>query len=138
MESNRNLTNEPTRKTGTASGSTGSAGTPSGSTGSTGTQNNVSAATQRARETAQSAIDQTKQVMSDAYEKTSEVLSNTYDKTVTYGRENPGTATLIAFGAGIGVGVLLAAALSGGRSRTNRIAEPIVNALSQVAMEFLR
>jgi len=65
-------------------------------------------------------------------------LSNTYDKTVTYGRENPGTMTLIAFGAGIGIGVLLASSLTGGRSRTNRIAEPIVNALSQVALEFLR
>ena len=57
---------------------------------------------------------------------------------MTYGRENPGKLTLIAFGAGIGIGLLLAGSLGGGRSRTNRIAEPIVGALSQVAMEFFR
>jgi hypothetical protein len=57
---------------------------------------------------------------------------------MTYGRQNPGTLTLIAFGAGIGVGLLLAGSLSGGRSRTSRIAEPIVGALSQIAMEYLR
>src|ERR1051325_5680610 len=142
MESNRNLTkdtNEPNRTTGAT-----------GATGSTGHQTTtpVASATQRAKDTAQTTIDQTKQAMSgaydktsevlgNAYDKTSEVLSNTYDKTVAYGRENPGTMSLIAFGAGIGVGVLLAAAFGGGRSRTSRIAEPIVGALSQVAMEFL-
>ena len=75
--------------------------------------------------------------MTDAYGKTSEVLSNTYDQAMTYGRENPGKLTLIAFGAGIGIGILLASGM-GGRSRTNRIAEPIVGALSQVAMEFFK
>src|SRR6201991_3344346 len=115
MESNRNVTKDPNRTTGSA-GSTGSPSTPS-STGSTGHQSNtpMASAPQRAKETAQATIDQTKQVVSEAYDKTSEVLSNaygktsevlsnTYDKTVTYGRENPGTMTLIVFGAGIGVG----------------------------------
>jgi len=141
MESNRNLTKDSIRTTGPATGSsspTGSQGNPS--TGS---------APQRAKDAAQSTIDQTKQAVNDAYEKTSEVLgnayektsevlSNTYDKTLTYGRENPGTMTLIAFGAGIGVGLLLASSLGGGRSRTSRVAEPIVGALSQIALEFLR
>ena len=68
----------------------------------------AASATQRAKDTAQTAYDQTKQVVSDAYGKTSEVLTNTYDQAMTYGRENPGKLTLIAFGAGIGIGLLLA------------------------------
>jgi ElaB protein len=76
-------------------------------------------------------------MVSEAYDRTTEVLSNTYDKTVSYGRENPGTMTLIAFGAGIGIGMVMAGAFSG-RSRTSRIAEPLIGALSQVALEYLR
>lgn len=105
---------------------------------------NTASAPTRAREEASNlkdkageVIDQTRQAVSNAYEKTSETLSNTYDQAVTYGRENPGTFALIAFGAGIGIGVLIASGL-GGRSRMSRIAEPIVGALSQVAIEFLR
>jgi ElaB protein len=81
--------------------------------------------------------DQAKHAVTEAYDRTSETLSNTYDQAINYGRENPGKFALIAFGAGIGIGVLLASAGSG-RSRTSRIAEPVVNALSQVAMEFIR
>jgi hypothetical protein len=55
---------------------------------------------------------------------------------MTYGRENPGKLTLIAFGAGIGV--LLASGLGSGRSRNSRFAEPIVTALSQVALQLFR
>jgi len=161
MEQNKNLSNEPGKTTGnnpTAGGSTpGRTGSPAGNTPSTHTistfsfhacsssQSNfgsqvgsqAASATQRARDEAQNAYEQTKQVVTDAYGKTSEVLSNTYDQAMTYGRENPGKLTLIAFGAGIGIGILLASGM-GGRSRTNRIAEPIVGALSQVAMEFFR
>lgn len=162
MDQNKNFSNEPGKTTGNNPSTTGStttgstqsrtgntvnstpgtpaANTPSGS-GNTGSGNfgaQAASATQRAKDTAQTAYDQTRQVINDAYGKTSEVLSTTYDQTMTYGRENPGKLTLIAFGAGIGIGLLLAGTLGGGRSRTNRIAEPIVGALSQVAMEFFR
>jgi ElaB protein len=88
----------------------------------------------------EAAVDQTKRAVTDAYDKTSEVLTNTYNQTMDYGRENPGKLTLIAFGAGIGIGILLASGLgTGGRTtRTSRIAEPVVGALSQIAMEFFR
>src|SRR5437870_1464783 len=136
MESNKNLTEQgkPT---------IGSSNKPSATTGqsSTGSSGHASSAPQRARDIAsdvssgvQTAYDQTVKAVSEAYDKTSEVLTNTYDQTMTYGRENPGKLTLIAFGAGIGIGVLLASGF-GGRSRTSRFAEPVVNALSQVAME---
>lgn len=124
------------------SSTTGGGSLSSGTTGSSiggGTTGQTGSAPQRAREQntgGQSAYDQTVQTVTDAYGKTTEVLSNTYDQAMSYGRENPGKLTLIAFGAGIAIGLLLAG--SGGRSRTNRIAEPVVNALSQVALEFFR
>jgi hypothetical protein len=129
---------------GSPMGGGGSTGGGSGSTGG-GSTGQTGSAPQRAREPntgggggggSQSAYDQTVQTVTDAYGRTTEVLTNTYDQAMSYGRENPGKLTLIAFGAGIAIGLLLAG--SGGRSRTNRIAEPVVNALSQVALEFFR
>ena len=140
MESNKNVT-EQSKTTGT------SPNKPSTATGqsTTGTSGHASSAPQRAREIAsdvgsgvQTAYDQTIKAVGEAYEKTSEVLTNTYDQTMTYGRENPGKLTMIAFGAGIGIGILLASGLGGGRSRNSRFAEPIVGALSQVALELFR
>ena len=141
MESNKNLTEQNRTTGGSAnkpSSTPGHASTSSGSVGQTGT------APQRAREIAsevsggvQTAYDQTVKAVSEAYDKTSEVLTNTYDQTMTYGRDNPGKLTLIAFGAGIGIGVLLASGL-GGRRSNSRFTEPIVNALSQAALEFFR
>lgn len=111
----------------------------------TGTQQSAAAAPQRAREvtskvvqTAGDAYEQTRQVVSDAYDKTANVLNDTYEQAVSYGRENPGKMTLVAFGAGIGIGILLAAGINSGRSRKNRIVEPIVSALSDIAMEIFR
>jgi ElaB/YqjD/DUF883 family membrane-anchored ribosome-binding protein len=138
MESNKNVT-EQSKTTG------GTPNKPSTPQSSTGTSGHASSAPQRAREIAsdvgsgvQTAYDQTIKAVGEAYEKTSEVLTNTIDQTMTYGKENPGKLTMIAFGAGIGIGILLASGLGGGRSRNSRIAEPIVGALSQVAMEFFR
>jgi ElaB/YqjD/DUF883 family membrane-anchored ribosome-binding protein len=108
-------------------------------------QQQAAAATQRAREatsrvaqTAGDAYEQTRQVVSDAYDKTANVLNDTYEQAVSYGRENPGKLTLVAFGAGVGIGILLAAGINSGRSRKNRIVEPIVSALSDIAMEIFR
>lgn len=137
MESNKNLgdQNKPTAN---------KPSTTAGHSTTTGSQPPTASAPQRAREIAsdvgsgvQTAYDQTVKAVSDAYGKTSEVLTNTYDQTMTYGRENPGKLTLIAFGAGIGIGILLASGM-GGRSRNGRFVEPVVTALSQVALEFFR
>jgi hypothetical protein len=77
--------------------------------------------------------------VTQAYDKTAETLSQSYNQAMDYGRENPGKLTLIAFGAGIGIGLLLAGGFSGGRSsRTTRIAEPAIDALSRIALEFFR
>lgn len=142
MESNKNLSQD-NRTTGATGYSTPS--TQGGQSSTSGQPfNQAASAATRARDEANAikdkaadVVDQTKQVVSNAYDKTAQTLTNTYDHAVSYGRENPGAATLIAFGAGVGIGLLLASSFSG-RSRMNRIAEPIVGALSQVALEFLR
>jgi len=80
------------------------------------------------------AVDQTKEVLSEAYDKTSQTLNATYGQAMEYGREHPGQLTLIAFGAGIGVGLLLATTFS---SRS-RIMPPVVDALTGIATEIFR
>jgi hypothetical protein len=83
-------------------------------------------------------IDQAKQAVTDAYNRTSKTLNETYSQAVDYGREHPTQLTLIAFGAGIGIGILLSNSLSPSRSRTGRIVPPVVNALSEIALELFR
>ena len=80
--------------------------------------------------------DETKDKMSQAYDRTAQALSGTYDQAMTYARENPGKTTLIAMGIGVGLGLLLAA--GGRRSRIRRFGEPIVNAISDIALEIIR
>ena len=66
------------------------------------------------------AYDQTKQVVSQAYEKTTQVATDTYNQAMSYGKQNPGTLTLIAFGAGIGIGLLLSGGFTSRRRTSNR------------------
>ena len=142
MESSKNLSNDPLRndpmRTGTRATPSYTPVSDTLNDAANDVANLAATATQRAKDGVQTAYKETKQAVNDAYGKTSEVLGNTYDQAMVYGKENPGKLTLIAFGAGIGFGVLLASGFSGGRRRSSRIAEPIVTALSQVAMEFLR
>ncbi len=84
----------------------------------------------------QRTFDETKEAMRQAYERSARSIGHTYDQAVEYGRQNPGKAALIAFGIGVGVGMLLLG--SGRRSRVSRYGEPIVNALSNMAMEFIK
>ncbi len=83
------------------------------------------------------AYEQAEQAVDDAYDKTSRKVSETYEKAKSYSNENPGKSIFIALGIGVGLGLLLGAS-SQHRSRTNRIAEPVVNALSDVALAFFR
>jgi ElaB/YqjD/DUF883 family membrane-anchored ribosome-binding protein len=89
--------------------------------------------------TATEAVDQAKQVVTDAYNRASKSLNESYSQALDYGRENPGKTTLIAFGAGIGIGLLLAGNLGSSRnSRTGRIVPPVMNALTEIAREVFR
>jgi hypothetical protein len=82
-------------------------------------------------------VDEARERFSDAYNRASRGVNETLDSAMTYSREHPGTATLIAFGAGIGVGLLIAGSFAT-RSRTRRLVPPVMNALSEIAEELFR
>jgi len=77
------------------------------------------------------------QAVGEAYDKTTQKVNETYEKAKSYSGENPGKTILIALGIGVGIGLLLSAG-SSHRSFTGRIAQPVVNALSEIARDFLR
>lgn len=78
--------------------------------------------------------EKTVEAASDAYEKTAQVASDTFDQARVYTRENPEKVALIAFGVGIGLGMLLCSR----PSRTSRSAHAVVDALYGVAHAFLK
>ncbi len=82
-------------------------------------------------------LDQAKQAVTDAWDRTSRSVNETYEQALDYGRENPAKITLIAFGVGVAVGVLIAGNVVP-RSRTRRMVPPVMNALSDIATEFFR
>jgi ElaB/YqjD/DUF883 family membrane-anchored ribosome-binding protein len=79
---------------------------------------------------------QAEQAVSDVYDKTAQVVGETYKQAKSYSTENPGKTILIALGIGVGLGFLLGASTR--HSRTGRYAQPVVNALSDLATEFFR
>lgn len=84
-------------------------------------------------------VDQAKNTVSEAYQQASRSVNETLGQAKEYSRENPGTATLVAFGVGVGVGVLLASGmLNSGRSRSQRLVPPVMSALSEIAAELFR
>jgi len=78
-----------------------------------------------------------RQSVSDTYYRASHGLNETWEQAMDYGREHPGRSTLIAFGVGVGVGLLMANGFAT-RSRTQRIVPPVMNALSEIATELFR
>ena len=97
----------------------------------------VTATAQNLLEKGTDAYGKAEQVVGDAYNKTTQKVNETYEKAKSYSGENPGKTILIALGIGVGIGLLLSAG-SSHRSFTGRIAQPVVNALSDIAREFLR
>jgi len=71
------------------------------------------------------------------YHRASHGLNETWEQAMDYSRENPGRSTLIAFGVGVGVGLLMAGGIAT-RSRAQRIVPPVMNALSEIARELFR
>ena len=80
-------------------------------------------------------LGQAKQKVGEFYEQANKSMSQQYGKAVDYSRDNPGKTTLVAFGVGIGVGMLLLGNL-GQRNRRGRIVEPVLNAMSTLAHEL--
>lgn len=99
------------------------------------TKENIERGVKKGAEMGAEVIDKAKENLSDAYDRASKGVTETWGQAVDYTRSNPGTATLVAFGAGIGVGLLIANSISS-RSRAQRIAPPVIRALSEIAAEF--
>jgi ElaB/YqjD/DUF883 family membrane-anchored ribosome-binding protein len=64
-------------------------------------------------------VNQAKEKLTDVYERSSDAATRAYSRAMDYSRDNPRTATLVALGAGIGVGMLFGASMSG-RTRSYR------------------
>jgi ElaB/YqjD/DUF883 family membrane-anchored ribosome-binding protein len=119
---------------------TGHSSTPgSQQTYATKTSDSSSSAQRDLKEKSGEMIDQAGQAVSEAYQRATQTVNEKLGQAKEYSRENPGTATMVAFGVGVGVGVLLASGLlNTGRSRSQRIVPPVMNALSEIASELLR
>jgi hypothetical protein len=76
------------------------------------------------------------QAVNAVYDKTAQAVGGTYEHAKSYSSQNPGKTMIIALGIGVGVGFLLGA--NSRRLRTSRFAKPVVNALSDIALEFFR
>jgi ElaB/YqjD/DUF883 family membrane-anchored ribosome-binding protein len=108
---------------------------------SSGEPGNIGAKAKGAMERGAEVFEHVEQAVSDAYDKTSEKVVETYDKAKNYSHDNPGKTILIALGIGVGLGLLLGASSGrsgSGRSRTSRIAKPVVHALTDIAEELFR
>jgi len=94
-------------------------------------------ASRQISDTATETVNQAKQKASELYDSVNSTVNDQYNRAVDYSRENPGKTTLIAFGVGVGVGVLLLGNLRGGPSRgRRRVVQPVMNALSTLAYEL--
>ncbi|MDI6851975.1 MAG: hypothetical protein QME75_00020 [Deltaproteobacteria bacterium] len=91
---------------------------------------------EKARQTAGEVYQKTTEAVGEAYEKTSRAVTGAYEEAVSYGRENPAMMTLIAFGIGVGVGLLLASSMR--RPRYGGFAEPLIGAFQDFARDYLR
>ena len=82
-------------------------------------------------------MDQAKLKAGQIYDQANRNLNEQYERVIGYGRRSPGKATLIAFGAGVGLGLLVAGSINA-RSRRSRLVEPIMNALSTLTYNLIR
>jgi ElaB/YqjD/DUF883 family membrane-anchored ribosome-binding protein len=82
------------------------------------------------------AYGQAEKAVGDVYDKTAKAVGETYEQAKSYSKKNPDKALFIALGIGVGLGFLLGA--SSRRSRTGGFAQPMVNALSDIASKLFR
>lgn len=82
------------------------------------------------------AYEETRRAMGQAYQQSAQAVGRSYDQAMEYGRSHPGRTALISFGIGVGIGMLLIG--SSRRSGISRYGEPVVNALSNMALQFIR
>ena len=81
---------------------------------------------------------QAKQKASEVYDQVNKNLSKQYGKAIDYSRDNPGKTTLIAFGVGIGAGLLLLSNFIAPRRRRSTVVEPVISAATTLARKLFR
>ena len=101
-----------------------------------GESGSASATAQKVLDRGAEVYGQAEKAVSDVYEKTAQAVGETYEQAKNYSRKNPDKALLIALGIGVGLGFLLGA--SSRRSRNGGFAQPVVNALSDIALRLFR
>jgi hypothetical protein len=94
-----------------------------------------SAAREKVEDRGAGMADQSRLKVGQIYNQGNRNLNEQYERMIGYGRRNPGKATLIAFGVGVG---LLVAGSFNARSRRSRLVEPVMNALSALAYNLVR
>ena len=100
--------------------------------------NAAHAVRERVEERGAEVLDQAKRKAGQVYDQANKSLNAQYGKAMEYGRENPGKMTLIAFGVGVGVGLVVAGSYSTPHSRRRLMVGPVMDALSSIAHELFR
>jgi ElaB/YqjD/DUF883 family membrane-anchored ribosome-binding protein len=90
------------------------------------------------RKTGAETYEKVEHAATQAYDQTAKVLNESYQQVSEYAHKNPEKTTLIAFGVGLGLGLLLAGRSSGGWRSNRYYAAPVIDALYDVAMAFVR
>jgi hypothetical protein len=96
-----------------------------------------SAARERGEGRGAGMMDQAKLKAGQIYNQVNRNLNEQYERVLGYGRRSPGKATLIVFGAGVGLRLLVAGSIDAQRSR-GRLIEPVMNALSALTCNLIR
>lgn len=82
------------------------------------------------------AYEHAEKAVSGVYDKAAQAVVKTYEHGKSYSRKNPGKAMFIALGLGVGIGFLFG---GGSRhARPGRFSRPVVNALSDIALQLFR
>ncbi len=90
------------------------------------------------KEHAEHICGQVKHAVCEVCGKTAHAAGETIDHAKSYTKNNPGKSVLIALGVGVGIGLLLGAKSQHRHLRSGRYAQPVVSALSDIALEFFR
>jgi ElaB/YqjD/DUF883 family membrane-anchored ribosome-binding protein len=93
-------------------------------------------AAQRAKDATAQAVKEAREKFQRAYERSSDAVTQAYDRAMDYSRENPRTATLVALGAGFGIGVLFAYGVAGGR-RDRRFLPALASTLADAVLDVV-
>ncbi len=98
----------------------------------------VNSAAENLKEHAEHICGQVKHAVCEVCGKTADAATETYQHAKSYTNNNPGKAVLIALGIGVGLGLLLGAKSHHHRTRSSRYAQPVIGAISDIALEFFR